>query len=78
MYLHQMLAPVLFSLNLDDIPGAILKKGGGLPLFVHLASSFDVINKGHNFGTRIFEIVYRVFTIVAFTFGNKVHISVLK
>ena len=50
MYLHQMLAPVLFSLNLVDIPGAILKKGGGLPLFVHLASSFDVINKGNNFG----------------------------
>ena len=26
----------------------------------HLASSFDVINKGNNFSARIFEIVYRV------------------
>ena len=25
----------------------------------HLASSFDVINKGNNCGARIFEIVYK-------------------
>ena len=25
----------------------------------HLASSFDVINMGNNYGARIFEIVYK-------------------
>ena len=54
-------------LTFDDIPGAILKKRGYLPLSsrltmcylftAHLASSFDIIYKGINLGSRIFEIM---------------------